>query len=130
MKLKILLLVGVMTSLSFGLFGESERRTGNRVIVKRGDTVVYSTPCGYTNIINPLNVQRGGGFLSGGADVEVMNTITVTYTSKSCGWGCYSMGSMTVKSTVKNFPMNDYELDFIQEDCTGIAYEVSGCKGR
>ena len=94
-------------------------REGNRVIVKKGNTVVYKTPCGVANIINPLNVQRGGGILSGGADVEVLNTITVTYTNKEAYW---TFGKPSLIETVKNFPMNDYELEFYKEGCSDIAY--------
>lgn len=90
-------------------------REGNRVIVKKGNTVVYKTPCGVANIINPLNVQRGGGILSGGADVEVLNTITVTYSNKISPYRYYNKPSLI--ETVKNFPINDYELEFYKEGC-------------
>jgi len=88
---------------------------GSQVIVKKGETVVYKTPCGIANIINPLNVQRGGGVLSGGADVEVLNTITVTYSNKLTAYLYYNKPSLV--ETVKNFPMNDYELEFYKEGC-------------
>ena len=84
-------------------------REGTQVIVKKGNTVVYKTPCGVANIINPLNVQRGGGVLSGGADVEVLSTITVTYSNKISAYRYYNKPSLV--ETVKNFPINDYELE-------------------
>ena len=88
---------------------------GTQVTVRKGSTVVYKTPCGVANIINPLNVQRGGGVLSGGADVEVLNTITVTYNNKATSYLYYNKPSLV--ETVKNFPMNDYELEFFKEGC-------------
>lgn len=105
------------------LIATCEARTdwvdGTKVTVKKGGTVVYKTPCGVANIINPLNVQRGGGVLSGGADVEVLNTITVTYTNKSGRW---HFKSYSLIETVKNFPMNDYELEFYKEGCSDQAF--------
>ena len=94
-------------------------RDGTQVIVKKGNNVVYKTPCGVANIINPLNVQRGGGVLSGGADVEVLNTITVTYTNSDRYW---TFNNPSLVETVKNFPMNDYELEFYKEGCSALAY--------
>lgn len=94
-------------------------REGTQVIVKKGNEVVYKTPCGVAKIINPLNVQRGGGVLSGGADVEVLNTITVTYTNKD---GYLSFNKASLVETVKNFPMNDYELEFYKENCYAETY--------
>ena len=103
----------------------SKQMKGDRVIVRRGDRVVYSTPCGDTEIINPLNVQRGGCFLSGGADVEVLSTISVTYTNLIWGWGHLVMNEPRDVRTVKNFPMNDYELDFRKEACEAVTYNLS-----
>lgn len=94
-------------------------RDGTQVIVKKGNNVVYKTPCGVANIINPLNIQRGGGILSGGADVEVLSTITVTYTNKEAYW---TFNNPSLMETVKNFPMNDYELEFYKEGCSALAY--------
>ncbi len=94
-------------------------RDGTQVIVKKGNNVVYKTPCGVANIINPLNIQRGGGVLSGGADVEVLSTITVTYTNKEAYW---TFNKPSLMETVKNFPMNDYELEFYKEGCSALAY--------
>lgn len=121
----------MMILLSCAAFAEchytysSKQMKGDRVIVNRGDRVVYSTPCGDTDIVNPLNVQRGGGLLSGGADVEVLSTISVTYTNHIWGWGHLVMNEPRDVSTVKNFPMNDYELDFRKESCEAVTYDLS-----
>ena len=75
---KIILILTLIILCACDVSAKSRWEEGSQVIVKKGETVVYKTPCGIANIINPLNVQRGGGVLSGGADVEVLNTITVT----------------------------------------------------
>ena len=123
---KILLMIILASYYAFAeCYYSSKRMKGDRVVVKRGDLIVYSTPCGDTKIINPLNVQRGGGFLSGGADVEVLSTISVTYTNHIWGWGHLVMNEPQEVSTVKNFPMNDYELDFRQESCDAVTYDLT-----
>ena len=114
--MKKIILILILTILcACDVSAKSRWEEGSQVIVKKGETVVYKTPCGIANIINPLNVQRGGGVLSGGADVEVLNTITVTYTNKQNNYWYYNKPSLV--ETVKNFPMNDYELEFYKEGC-------------
>ena len=114
--MKKIILILILTILcACDVSARSTWMEGTQVIVKNGNTVVYKTPCGIANIINPLNVQRGGGVLSGGADVEVLNTITVTYTNKQNNYWYYNKPSLV--ETVKNFPMNDYELEFYKEGC-------------
>ena len=122
---KILLMILLASQAFATCYYNSKQMKGDRVIVKRGDQVVYSTPCGESHIINPLNVQRGGGFLSGGADVEVLSTISITYTNHIWGWGHLLMNNSKEVTTVKNFPMNDYELDFIQESCEAVTFDLS-----
>ena len=124
---KILLMIILLSCTAFAdCYYTSKVMKGDRVVVKRrGVMLVYQTPCGDTKIINPLNVQRGGGFLSGGADVEVLNTISVTYTNLIWGWGHLVMNEPREVSTVKNFPMNDYELDFRKESCEAVTYDLS-----
>ena len=113
--MKKIILILILTILcACDVSAKSRWEEGSQVIVKKGETVVYKTPCGIANIINPLNVQRGGGVLSGGADVEVLNTITVTYTNKD---GYWYFNKLSLVETVKNFPMNDYELEFYKEGC-------------
>lgn len=112
---KIILILAFIILCACDASAGSRWEEGTQVIVKKGETVVYKTPCGIANIINPLNVQRGGGALSGGADVEVLNTITVTYSNKLTGYLYYNKPSLV--ETVKNFPMNDYELEFYKEGC-------------
>ena len=112
---KIILILTLIILCACDVSAKSRWEEGSQVIVKKGETVVYKTPCGIANIINPLNVQRGGGVLSGGADVEVLNTITVTYTNKQNNYWYYNKPSLV--ETVKNFPMNDYELEFYKEGC-------------
>lgn len=116
---KLILILTLIILCTCDALAATTQREGNRVIVKKGETVVYKTPCGNANIINPLNVQRGGGLFSGGADVEVLNTITVTYTNKEAWW---SFNTPSLVETVKNFPMNDYELEFYKEGCYAITY--------
>lgn len=111
---KIILILTLIILCATDVSAMSSWREGTQVIVKKGNTVVYKTPCGITNIINPLNVQQGGGVLSGGADVEVLNTITVTYTNKDEHW---YFNKPSLVETVKNFTMNDYELEFYKEGC-------------
>ena len=114
--MKKIILILILTILyACDVSAKSRWEEGSQVIVKKGETVVYKTPCGIANIINPLNVQRGGGVLSGGADVEVLNTITVTYSNKQNNYWYYNKPSLV--ETVKNFPMNDYELEFYKEGC-------------
>ena len=110
---KIILILTLIILCACDVSARSTWMEGTQVIVKKGNTVVYKTPCGIANIINPLNVQRGGGVLSGGADVEVLNTITVTYSNKLNAYLYYNKPSLV--ETVKNFPMNDYELEFYKE---------------
>lgn len=112
---KIILILTLIILCACDVSAKSRWEEGSQVIVKKGETVVYKTPCGIANIINPLNVQRGGGVLSGGADVEVLNTITVTYSNKQNNYWYYNKPSLV--ETVKNFPMNDYELEFYKEGC-------------
>ena len=112
---KIILILTFIILCACDVSARSRWEEGSQVIVKKGNTVVYKTPCGIANIINPLNVQRGGGVLSGGADVEVLNTITVTYSNKLNNYLYYNKPSLV--ETVKNFPMNDYELEFYKEGC-------------
>ena len=129
---KILLTIVLLSCAAFAdCYYTSKVMKGDRVVVKRrGVMLVYKTPCGDTKIINPLNVQRGGGFLSGGADVEVLNTISVTYTNLIWGWGHLVMNEPREVSTVKNFPMNDYELDFRKESCEAVTYDLSDRRCR
>lgn len=118
---KIIILACLIASVAF-----ARTVQGDRVIVKKDGVVVYKTGCGETKIINPLNVQRGGGVLSGGADVEVLQTITVTYTNKVCAGSIFDwvyLEKPRLVETVKNFPMNDYSLDFIKEGCSATAFE-------
>ena len=118
--MKKIILILILTILcACDVSAKSRWEEGSQVIVKKGETVVYKTPCGIANIINPLNVQRGGGVLSGGADVEVLNTITVTYTNSDRYW---TFNNPSLVETVKNFPMNDYELEFYKEGCSALAY--------
>lgn len=112
---KIILILTLIILCACDISARTTWKEGTQVIVKKGNTVVYKTPCGIANIINPLNVQRGGGLLSGGADVEVLNTITVTYSNKLTAYLYYNKPSLV--ETVKNFPMNDYELEFYKEGC-------------
>lgn len=119
---KIILILTLIILCACDVLASSKWEEGTRVIVKKGNTVVYKTPCGITNIINPLNVQRGGGILSGGADVEVLNTITVTYSNKLTAYLYYNKPSLV--ETVKNFPMNDYELEFYKEGCYVEAFST------
>ena len=101
--MKKIILILIFTILcACDVSARSQWEEGSQVIVKKGETVVYKTPCGIANIINPLNVQRGGGTLSGGADVEV---------------AYWTFNSPSLVETVKNFPMNDYELEFYKEGC-------------
>jgi hypothetical protein len=89
--MKKIILILILTILcACDVLAKSRWEEGSQVIVKKGETVVYKTPCGIANIINPLNVQRGGGVLSGGADVEVLNTIAVTYTNKQNNYWYYN----------------------------------------
>lgn len=128
---KILSMIILLSCTAFAdCYYASKQMKGDRVIVKRGDRVVYKTPCGDTEIINPLNVQRGGGLLSGGADVEVLSTISVTYTNLIWGWGHLVMNEPRDVSTVKNFPMNDYELDFRKESCEAVTYDLNDRRCR
>lgn len=112
---KIILILTFIILCACDVSARSQWEEGSQVIVKKGETVVYKTPCGVADIINPLNVQRGGGTLSGGADVEVLNTITVTYSNRINKYWYYNKPSLV--ETVKNFPINDYELEFYKEGC-------------
>lgn len=112
---KIILILTFIILCACDASASSRWEEGSQVIVKKGEKVVYKTPCGIADIINPLNVQRGGGTLSGGADVEVLSTITVTYSNKISAYRYYNKPSLV--ETVKNFPINDYELEFYKEGC-------------
>ena len=112
---KIILILTFIILCACDVSASSNWQEGSQVIVKKGEKVVYKTPCGIADIINPLNVQRGGGTLSGGADVEVLNTITVTYSNRISAYRYYNKPSPV--ETVKNFPINDYELEFYKEGC-------------
>lgn len=112
---KIILILTFIILCACDASARSHWEEGSQVIVKKGETVVYKTPCGIADIINPLNVQRGGGTLSGGADVEVLSTITVTYSNRINKYWYYNKPSLV--ETVKNFPINDYELEFYKEGC-------------
>lgn len=116
---KIVLILTLIILCACDISARTTWKEGTQVIVKKGNTVVYKTPCGIAKIINPLNVQRGGGLLSGGADVEVLNTITVTYTNEDAYW---YFNKASLVEMVKNFPMNDYELEFFKESCYAEAY--------
>ena len=118
---KLLLLTCLIASVAF-----ARSANGSRVIVKKDGNVIYKTACGDANIINPLNVQRGGGILSGGADVEVLSTVTVSFTNqvRLDIFDVVYFNSPNLSETVKNFPMNDYSLDFYKEGCTANVYDV------
>ena len=91
---------------------------GTKVIVRKGDKVVYQTPCGSTEIINPLS-KDAHGFLAG-ADVEVVGVVTVKYDNIKLFDCRYNQTG--VEERVKNFPINDYELEFQRVPCVTICY--------
>lgn len=91
---------------------------GSKVIVKKGDKVVYETPCGDAEIINPLSKSAHG--LVAGADVEVVGVVTVTYDNLKMFDCRYNKDG--VDERVKNFPINDYELEFQRVPCVTICY--------
>ena len=92
---------------------------GTKVIVKKGDKVVYETPCGNTEIINPLAKSANG--LLGGADVELVGVVTVTYDNLKI-FDCRYNTKDGIEERVKNFPINDYELEFQRVPCKTICY--------
>ena len=91
---------------------------GTKVIVKKGGNVVYETPCGNTEIINPLAKSAHG--LVAGADVEVVGVVTVTYDNLKIFDCRYNKDG--VEERVKNFPINDYELEFQRVPCVTTCY--------
>lgn len=91
---------------------------GTKVIVKKDGKVVYETPCGSTEIINPLAKNAHG--LLAGADVEVVGVVTVTYDNIKLFDCRYNKDG--VEERVKNFPINDYELEFQRVPCVTICY--------
>lgn len=91
---------------------------GTKVIVKKGDKVVYETPCGNAEIINPLAKSERG--LLGGADVEVVGVVTVMYDNLKI-FDCH-YNKDGIDERVKNFPINDYELEFQRVPCVTICY--------
>lgn len=109
--------MAVMFSLSVAM-RDTEYKNGTKVQVKKAGKVIYETPCGYTEILNPLSAKNGGGALSGAA-VEAMATITVRYWNRSNG--CFYK-EPTYMELIKNFPMADYELDFIRTGCAELCY--------
>ena len=113
-------LVILIVLLATALFAGQKARTGTKITVKRGDKVVYETPCGYTEIINPLKAENGGGVFSGAA-VDALATITVRYWNHTLA-GCY-YNEPAYAERIKNFPMNDYELDFIRSGCETWCYD-------
>lgn len=107
---KLIVLIALIAT---AVFARQVGRSGTKVTVKRGDKVVYETPCGYTEIINPLAVKENG-FIAGAA-VDAMATITVRYWNHTFT-GCY-YNEHSYAERIKNFPLNDYELDFIRSGC-------------
>lgn len=91
---------------------------GSKVIVKKGDKVVYETPCGNAEIINPLSKNAHG--LLAGADVEVVGVVTVAYDNLKIFDCRYNTDG--VEERVKNFPINDYELEFKKVPCVTTCY--------
>lgn len=116
---KIAIALAVMAAMSAAADGP-QFKLGTMVKVIKGEKVIYQTPCGYTEIINPLNAKNGGNSFDGGASVDALNTITVRYwnaTRTSCHFNQDSF-----EERIKNFPINDYELDFVRKGCGALCY--------
>ena len=96
----------------------ARQREGTKVIVKKAGKVVYETPCGNTEIINPLAKSAHG--LLAGADLEVVGVVTVAYDNIKIFDCRYNKDG--VEERVKNFPINDYELEFQRVPCVTTCY--------
>ena len=55
---KIILILTFIILCACDVSARSQWEEGSQVIVKKGETVVYKTPCGVADIINPLNVNE------------------------------------------------------------------------
>ena len=99
----------------FGCYADQDERVTNASmgVVKRGNEVVFQTPCGHVEIINPVSVSVGGGILEGAA-VTSHPVITMKYANKDSKYDCWSYNeSRTYEQTIRNFVLTDSLMYFI-----------------
>lgn len=103
----------------FGCYADQTERVANASmgVVKRGNEVVFQTPCGHVEIINPLAASVGGGILEGAA-ITSQPVITMKYANKKTPYNCWSYNeSRTYEQIIRNFVMTD-SLTYNIVSCT------------
>ena len=108
MKKLLLILVAAFAFIGCNGLQESEKTITARMgIVKRGDEVVFQTPCGYIEVENPLAVTAGGGILEGAA-ASSQPYITMKYANKSSYYNCWTTnGKDAYEQIIRNFNLSD-----------------------
>lgn len=87
-----------------------------KAVVMRGNDIIFETPCGVVEIINPLAEKNGGGTLQGAA-VSTQPILTVMYANKKDEYTCWSYNqSLSYEQIIRNFSITD-SLTYFVEGC-------------